>query len=128
MNITREMAQYLDTAGFGTLGTDIFAGQIPDSQNGVYVVQGGGSPHLYTPIEEAVLDIYVKNTKAATGIELIQDIKRFIHRMHTTTVNDAFIYTMIVIGDVEEVVRDLEYAKIYKITVLVTHRDTDLIS
>jgi len=35
---------------------------------------------------------------------------------------------MLVIGDVEDVDRDLEYAKVFKITVQVNHRDLALIS
>lgn len=128
MDIAYELARYLATAGFGTLGTTIFAGQIPAEQNGVYVIRTGGSLHYYTPIQESVVDIYVKNTLAITCIDTLEDIKKHIHRMHTTVTQNAYIYSMLVIGDVEDVGRDLEYAKLYKITVQVLNRDTALIS
>lgn len=128
MDIAYQVAQYLATAGFGVLGTSIFAGQIPAEQNGVYVSRLGGLPNNYVPIEEAVLDIYVKDTSAEDAITKLENIKRYIHRMHSTETASVYIYTFLVIGDVEDVQRDLEYAKIFKITVQVMHRAKNLIS
>ena len=62
------------------------------------------------------------------AIEALENIKRYIHRMHSTEMNTSSVYTMLVIGDVEEVSRDLEYNKIYKLTVQLVYRDTSLIS
>lgn len=128
MDISYEIARYIDDAGFGTLGTDVFAGQIPAEINGIYVVRTGGVLNNYIPVEETVLDVYCKNTSAQECITTLEDVKRFIHRMHNTIKGDAFIYSILVIGDVEDVQRDLEYAKIYKISLSVRHRSTDLIS
>ena len=128
MDIAYEVTTYLASNGFGTLNTSIFVGQIPENTNGIWVERAGGQLNNYVPIEEAVVDIYIKNTKAATCITTLENVKRFIHRMHTTQVNNAYIYTFLVIGDIEVVQRDLEYAKIFKLTVQVVHRDTGLIS
>jgi len=126
MDIAYEIAQYLDDGGFGTLAIDIFVGSMPAEQDGIYVFRLGGTFNNYVPIEETTLNIYVKATKDA--ITTIENIKRFIHRMHTTDTANAHIYSMLVIGDVEDMDVDLEYAKEYKITVVVTHRATSLIS
>lgn len=128
MDIAFQVAQYLEDAGFGTVGTDIFVGQIPSETNGLYITRTGGQLHNYVPIEEAVVDIYTKDTSAQDGITKLENIKRFIHRMHNTSTADAYVYTFLVIGDVEIVQRDLEYAKIAKITLQVMHRDASLIS
>jgi hypothetical protein len=128
MDIAYKVAMYLDDANFGTLGTDIFVGQIPTGTNGVYVLRSGGQLNNYVPIEETVLDIYVKDNKAEDAVTLLENIKRYIHRMHTTTLSGAYIYTFLVMGDIEDVQRDMEYAKIFKITLQVIHRDTSLIS
>lgn len=128
MDISYQVAQYLATAGFGVLGTSIFAGQIPAEQNGIYVSRLGGTLNNYVPIEETVIDIYVKDTSSSDAITLIENIKRYIHRMHTTETATTYIYTFLVIGDVEDVQRDTEYTKIYKITLQVVHRAKNLIS
>ena len=127
-DIANEVAQYLDDGGYGTLGTDIFVGQIPANINGIYVLRLGGSLNNYVPIEEAVVDIYVKNTSASTAVTTIESIKGYIHRMHSTETANKYIYTFLVIGDVDTISRDIEYAKIMKITVQVVNRDTSLIS
>lgn len=128
MDIAYGIATWLQRMGFGTVGTDIFVGQIPDGANGLYVVRTGGSLNNYVPIEEAVLDIYVRDTSASDAISLIEGVKRAIHRMHTTEIGTAYVYTFLVLGDIETVERDLEYTKIFKITVQAIHRATGVIS
>lgn len=128
MDLSSELATYLQTAGFGTVGTDIFVGQIPEGTNGLYIVSSGGQLGKYVPVNETALDIYCKNTKASTCITTLNNVKNYIHRMHNTVTANAYIYSILVIGDVEDVARDLEYAKMYKITVSVLNRATSVIS
>lgn len=128
IDIAERVAQYLDGAGFGTVGTDIFVGQIPADTNGLYTMRTGGQLDNYVPIEESVVDVYIKNTSSQEAIETLESIKRYIHRMHTTEIGNAYVYTFLVLGDIEEVSRDLEYAQIYKLTVQVVYRDNALIS
>lgn len=128
MDIANTVATYLQSAGFGTIGSDLFVGYIPDDTNGVWVERIGGSLNYYVPMEESIVNIYVKNTHATDAIDKIEDIKRYIHRMYSVDSATSYIYTLLVIGDVEDVARDLEYAKVYKITVQVLFRDKTLIS
>jgi hypothetical protein len=128
MDIAYKLAQYLANAGFGTLNTDIFVGQLPENTNGVWVERIGGQLNNYVPIEESALNIYASNTSSQAAVEQLEGIKRFIHRMHSTSSTGVFMYTILVIGDVEEVSRDLEYNKIYKLTVQLVYRATSLIS
>ena len=128
MDIASEIARYLASAGFGTYGTSIFVAQIPDSTNGLYVSHTGGTNNMYLPINETVLDIYCKDTSASDCITLLTNIKNHIHRMHNTVTTNSYIYSILMLGDVENVERDLEYAKVFKISILVTNRDTSLIS
>lgn len=127
-DIANDVAQYLDDNGFGTLGTDIYVGYIPDNKSCIAVMRSGGLPHRYTPIVETVVDIYVKNTSASEAISTLENIKAFIHRMHNTTMTGTFAYSILALGDVEDVQRDPEYSKIFKITVQLINRDTSIIS
>ncbi len=122
------LANYLDASGFGTLGTDIFVSQIPDVVNGFWLERIGGLQNNYTPMQEAVVNIYAKNTSAADAVALLENIKNHIHRMHTTESGDNFIYTMLVLGNVEDVSRDLEYAKIVKLSVQLVYKNNGIIS
>jgi hypothetical protein len=128
MDIAYELADYLaDNFGY-TLATDMFIGQIPASTQGILITRGGGSMNNYLPVEESVIDIYAKYTNSSTAMTRLEAIKRHIHRMHNTSNNTAYIYSMLIMGDVEEVSRDEENFKIYRITVLIKHRTTTLIS
>jgi hypothetical protein len=128
MDIAYEVAEYLQNAGFGTLNSSIFVDQIPSSVNGLYVESNGGPLHKYTSIEECALDIYVKDTSAQEAKEKLKNIKNLIHRMHNTATSRAYIYSILAIGNIESVDRDLENAKIYKQSYSVTCRDLALIS
>lgn len=128
IDVALTVGTYLDNANFGTIGTDIFIGQIPATQDGIYIMRAGGQMNNYVPIEESVVDIYVKNTTSQQAIQTLEQIKRYIHRMHSTAIGNDYIYTFLVLGDIEDVQRDLELAKIYKITLQVVHRDEAVIS
>ncbi len=101
---------------------------MPDETNGIWVERSGGSLANYVPIENPLVDIYAKNTSAEDAMTAIENIKRYIHRMHNTSTANSYIYSFLVISDIETVMRDLEYAKIFKITVQIMHRDTSVIS
>lgn len=128
MDISYQLANYLSTQGFGSVGTDIFLGQIPTDGQGIFIVRSGGSANNYLPIEEAVLDIYTKYTSSQEAITQLEAVKRTLHRKNNFTNGSAYVYTVLVTGDITDVLRDDRYDKIYKITVQVTHRDTGLIS
>jgi predicted membrane protein len=128
MDIADIVATYIANNGFGTLGVDVFVSQAPEQTNCIWVERLAGTMNNYVPIEESVVNVYCKNTSGSEAVQTIENIKRFIHRMHTTELDLAKIYTFLIIGDVELVSRDLEYSSIYKVTVQVTYRDSNLIS
>lgn len=127
-DVTLAFANYLQTAGFGTYGTNIFVGYIPENTDAIWLEQVGGNQNNYVPMQEAVINIYIKNTNAATAVDTLNQVKNYIHRMHSTTVSNNYIYTMLVLGNIEDITRDLEYAKIFKLTVQLTYRNTNVIS
>lgn len=127
-DVANSMAKYLSDNGFGTLGTDIHVGYMPDNDSAIAVMRSGGIPHKYTPIVDTIVDIYVKNTSGTEAMSKIESIKNFVHRMHNTELENDYMYSMLVIGDVEDIQRDPEYSKVFKITVQLLHRDSALIS
>lgn len=126
--ISYQVATWLASAGFGTLGTDIFVNEIPDDINGLWTVNMGGQLNNYVPIEEAVVNIYSKDIKSELAVDRLERIKHTIHRQYSQTIGTTFVYTFLIIGDIESVDRDAQFEKVYKMTVQVVHRDTNLIS
>jgi len=127
-DISYDMAKHLANSGFGTLGTDIFINQIPAETNGLMVALGGGTLNKYVPIEETILDIYAKNISSETALSTLRGLIKHLHRHHDITTSTNFVYTVLVIGNIQPVQIDQEYAKVYKITLQVLHRDTGVIS
>jgi len=129
MDIAEEIANYLTTVDTSlVVGTDIFVGQIPDDKGGIWVQRSAGAMNNYVPIEETVLDIYSKYTNASEGIDKLESLKRAIHRMYSTQTANGYIYSMLVISDVEDVSRDQNGYKIFKFSISLMHRDTKLLS
>lgn len=128
MDIRYELARYLQTAGFGTINTSIFIGQIPDKTNGLWVGGAGGVANNYLPIMDATIGLYIKNTNSETARETLESIKAYIHRMHNTVTTNAYIYSILALGDIEDVERDLEYGAIYRLTLVVKYRNSGIIS
>lgn len=128
MDIAYQVADYLADNGFGTIGTSIFIGEIPANANGLYIIRTGGLLNNYVPIEETILSIYCKDTQALDCITLLENVKRNIHRKSSTTLDGAFVFTFLVLGDIEDIQRDTSYDKVFKITVQVVHRSLGVIS
>lgn len=127
-DIAYELADHLADNGFGTLGTDIFVGQIDFAKNGIYLVNAGGDSNNYVPMQRSVVDIYAKNTSANAGITKLRNMKNLLDRMHSVNLGQNYIYSILLLSSLENIQRDNEYAKIMKITVEIMHRDKALIS
>lgn len=128
MDVAEQIAQYLASSGFGVFSADVFVGQLPEADNCIAVIRSGGELAEYLPIEKSLIDIYVKNTSSLSAITLLENIKRQIHRMHSWESGSIYIYSMLVVSDVEDLTRDNQLAKVYKITIQVLHRAKILIS
>lgn len=127
-DILSDLADIFELNGLGTVGTDIFIGSLPAETNGIYLERAGGALNNYLPIEETYINVYVQNTSSQTAIQTIENIKRTFHRHLETSSGNSFIYTILALSDIEDLARDINFGKIYKLTLVVTHRNTALIS
>lgn len=127
-DILSDFANMLQIDGFGTVGTDIFVGQMPAETNGIYLQRIGGELNNYLPIESTVVNVYVQNVSSQTAIGTIETIKRTYHRKLESGTDNSLIYTILVMGDVEDMGREIDFGKVYKLTLEITHRLRTLIS
>ena len=121
-------ADMMAAAGLGTVGTNIFIGQLPAEINGIYLVRLGGTMNNYLPIEETLVDVYIQNINAQTAVQTAETIKRTFHRHLETGSDEQFIYTILALSNIDDLGRDQEYGKMYKITFEIEHRATAIIS
>ena len=93
--ITTDIAAYLQTAGLGTVGTDIFKGYIPESPNDCTVLfQRGGQPPevVRTPValEYPELHVIVRrdgDTAYEDAMGMANDIMIALHTLYEQTIN-----------------------------------------
>lgn len=80
-SMPKDIAEFLEDASVGTVGTDIFVGQMPDSpDNCITVYQyAGQKPQLGLDLEEPGLQIRVRNTSWAAAMTLAKSIYDLLH-------------------------------------------------
>lgn len=85
MNITESFVNYMEDLSFGTFGTDIFIGIIPETapDKSWWVIPAGGSPvkknHTGERIKDYLLNVYYRNTDAEDVYETIQEFEEEIN-------------------------------------------------
>jgi hypothetical protein len=127
MDIARELLRLIEPLGY-TFGTDAFLGELPDDADGLWIQRVGGTLHNYTPIEESLLDIYMRQSTSQASVTALETIKRYIHRQYSTDTPSAYMYSILVLGDIEQVGRDNQGQQMYKLTMQILHRDRGVIS
>ena len=91
-----ELAKYLASEGFGTVGTDIFAGRglrkDPDEQIAFFVL-GDQDPNRYVKVQTLVFQIEVRKKTYETAKTVDKDIYDLLHKtfMNTTKSNDKYV-------------------------------------
>jgi hypothetical protein len=92
-NLINDIATYLQTAGVGTVGTDIFCAYMPDTvDTGVVVLDTGGvMPDPDLPTKRPTLQIFIRAADYETGKTKLDLVRSTLHRLSGTTVGSTFI-------------------------------------
>lgn len=85
----RDIAQILQSNGIGTIGADIYLGQLPASPDNVVAVfeYGGEPPDLHANIEYPGLQVMVRNKRYDAGRQKIEQARNVLHGLAETVVN-----------------------------------------
>lgn len=89
-----EVADHLQASGFGTVGTTIFIGKLPDDQeasvNIIAVLETGGiAPYEQMPLKQRTIQILVRNTVYATCLLNATNIRDNLHNRFWTNVKSG---------------------------------------
>lgn len=84
-----DIALYLQQQGVGTVGADIFKGQMPVAPDNCIALfeYAGEPPDLHWPGEYPSLQAMVRNKSYAAGREKIEQIKDALHGLSETVIN-----------------------------------------
>ena len=109
------IAEYLETEGFGTRGEDIFIGFLPDDEdefadNVVFIDQTGGiAPDKDIPVAKPTVQIVVRSAEYDNGFEKLQQIFDRFHGVHddfALTVGGVDIMRAYAINEPQHLERD----------------------
>lgn len=105
MTVGMDIVNYLADNGYGTLGSDLFLGYMPDQQNAVVVMETGGQgPYLdYGDDADQIrpsFQVLVRNSNYITGVEKAVDIRSLLMALSNTTINTTTYLYIRATGDV----------------------------
>ena len=85
----KEIGAYLATQNVGTVGTDIFLGQMPDQPDNCIALfeYAGSPPDLHWAGEYPGLQVRVRNKSYAAGRTKIGQIRNLLHGLHNTSLS-----------------------------------------
>jgi len=87
--LVEDIGNYLQTSGVGTIGTDIFLGQLPVTPDNVIVLfeYAGEPPDLHSSLEYPGLQVLVRNESYAAGRQKIEQVRSVLHGLTEAMIN-----------------------------------------
>ena len=106
--MAKDIAEYLEDATIGTVGSSIFVGMMPDTANNVIAVYeyGGNPPEVVGDIENPRLTIRVRNSTYANGLAKARDVLNALHTVNNTTIEGHSYLYIRAVGSVNSLGRD----------------------
>ena len=103
-----EIGAYLAQKSIGTVGTDIFLGQMPDQPDSCIVLfeYAGSPPDLHWNGEYPGLQVRVRNKSYAAGRAKIEEVVTELHGAHELTLNGTRYLLIKARGSPEVLKRD----------------------
>lgn len=86
-----DIATFLEAEGIGTIGTDLFTGDIPEEPDNCVALfeYSGQPPDVVVDIDYPGLQVRVRNTNYSAARAKIQDIFELLHTFTNTALSGA---------------------------------------
>lgn len=129
-SLESEIADLLEDWGIGTVGTDIFIGDLPDNITaGMFLVTSPSpEPHSYIDTEYHAIDFYYLHSKYQLAYDKLRDVFMKLNRRHNYETNNWYIYFTKVLNGISDQDRTREGGKLLRLGVLFTCRNKNTIS
>jgi hypothetical protein len=117
-----DIAAYMATRSLGTVGTDIFVGEMPDSPNNcvaLYQYQGE-PPELVGGLENPRLTVRVRNTTYSDGQNKARDVLKALHTLNEQTLGGRRYLYIKAAGSISQLGRDRENRALFTVEFIVT--------
>jgi hypothetical protein len=108
MPVDKDIAEYLEDQGYGTVGTDIFIGWMPDTPTNAIVVTAtqGRPPMVLGDLEMPGFQVRVRNSAYDSGWTVANNILDLLHALTDATIETRNYYRIDAQGSVTALGRD----------------------
>ena len=115
MTAEKDIADYLVTLGYGTVGTDIFHGSLPPTPDDVIcVIQAGGQkPDPIEDVESPAIQIIVRCADPDDARDIANEIMKDLAGLINTTINLVVYHWIESQGSPSDGGLDYELRKLY---------------
>lgn len=124
--ILKDIAEKLEDESVGTVGTDIFIGEIPqDVDNALMLVAGvsGEQDPYVSQVRQYDVEIWGRNVNAKNGYDKIKEALEVLHTSYNYSIEDSYVYLTKAISNIQDLDKDNNGRKLYKITIRVIYRE-----
>lgn len=128
--LEQKIADELQTLGFGIQGQTLFIGQLPpDTDAGIFLVPAAGPPpHEYLDTEYHTVDFWIRSDYTDYAYKTLQDVYNAYHRRSNYVLGDWYIFFSQALSSPQDMNRDLESGKLFKLSVQFECRNTNNVS
>lgn len=112
------VADLLQIEGVGTVGTDIFIGQLTSQDNnGLYLMNAPSSiPNEAIEIYDQYIDFWTRNQSMASGYSTLQAVQNVLHKRYNYVIGDYHVYISSNLGMIEDMDVDVQKRKLQKLS------------
>lgn len=123
MNFIDSLAEYLEDNGLGTVGTDLYIGEIPLDVEGVSIgLAPSPAPDKSVPYYLQSIDVWSRNANVNTGFDALSEIFLLLHRSANYEVGDYHVYISYALGAIDDMGRDSQRRKLNKLSLGFVYR------
>lgn len=131
-----EIADYMATRGLGTVGENLFIGELPINQtdgggvtSGVYIVNGASEgQHEYLDTNYDQIDFWSANRLTESAYDALENIKDILSRASNYQTTNYYIYFSHDVSGIMDMDRSGDGLKLFKLTIRFIYRDKNIIS
>jgi hypothetical protein len=122
--ILKDLANYLQTNQIGTVGTDLFMGELPlNPSNCLAVIYSSSpTPNFSLDLFEQNIEFWARNSSMAAGYEKLMAIQTLLHRANNYKLGDYHIYLSNCEGAIEDNDRDIDGRKLLRLVMRFIYR------
>lgn len=123
--IIEEIADYLEDESIGTVGTDIFIGELPLDNDSVIALMVAPSPepNRAIPYYTQYIDVWARYADYSDGVSKLQEVMDLLQRRENYELPSYHVYLSYALGMIEDNDRDQERRHLLKVSFGVVYRN-----